>query len=62
MHLDMNFFTGWNIGIYLHSSTCRHAVSPAPFIEDVFFFPLYSLPSLSKNKGLLISGSSIQFH
>ena len=37
------------IWIYLNSSTCRHPVRPAPFVEDALPFPLYGLVSLSKN-------------
>ena len=38
----VEFCAGRYIWIYLHSSTCRHPVRPAPFVEDVFFFfPLY---------------------
>jgi hypothetical protein len=39
--LGLEFCSGSKIRICLHSSTYRHAVRPAPFVEDSFFFPLY---------------------
>ena len=35
------FCRRWWICIYLHSSTCRHSVIPAPFTEDALPFSLF---------------------
>jgi hypothetical protein len=32
------------------SSTFRHPVIPGPFVEEAFFFPLYSFGFFVKNK------------
>ena len=49
VHLDLSFVQDDKIWIYLHSSTCRHPVRPAPFVEEVFFFPLYDFVFFVKN-------------
>ena len=36
--------------IYFFSSTCRHLVRPAPFIEDAFIFSLYGFGFFIKNQ------------
>jgi hypothetical protein len=59
--------------IYLHSSTCRHLVRSAPFVEDAFFFPLYGFGFFVKKKSsvcrcvglsvsILISCSSYHYY
>jgi hypothetical protein len=39
-------------GFFFHSSTCRHPVRPAPFVEDALFPHCIILASLSKIKCL----------
>ena len=34
----------------MHFSTCIHPVIPAPFVENVFFFPLYDFGFFVKNQ------------
>ena len=34
----------------LHSSTCRHQVIPAPFVEDAHLFPFYDFVFCIKNQ------------
>jgi hypothetical protein len=48
--LGPEFCAVFQIWIYFHSSTCRHLVRPAPFIDDAFILLLYGLSSLSKNQ------------
>ena len=37
--------------MYFYSSTCRHSVMPAMFVEDAFFFlPFYNFSFLGKNQ------------
>ena len=48
--LGLQLCTRWQIWIYFNFSTYQLPVKPAPFIEDVFFLPLYFLASLSKIK------------
>jgi len=38
--LELEFCAGWIIWFYLHSSTYRLPVRPAPFVEDAFFFSI----------------------
>jgi hypothetical protein len=49
IHLDLSCVSS-DIFIYLHSSTCRHPVRTAAFIEDTFFSYCMVLVSLSKLK------------
>jgi hypothetical protein len=39
--LGFEFYAGWYIWIYFHSSTHRYPVRPTPFIEEASCFPLY---------------------
>jgi hypothetical protein len=39
IHLDLEFRARWKVWVDFYSSTCRNTVGPAPFVEDVFFFP-----------------------
>ena len=46
----LDFCAGWQIWIYLHSSTCKHPVRQAPFVEDTFFSQLYCFESIVKQQ------------
>ena len=47
IHLDLSFVHGDR---YFHSSTASHPVMPAPFVEEVFFLPLYNFGSFVENQ------------
>ena len=38
------------IWINLHCFSCRHSIRPAPFVDNVFFFPLYVFVSFVKDQ------------
>jgi hypothetical protein len=50
IHMDLSFVQGEKYGYILHSSTCRHPVRPAQFVENAFFFLLYDFGLFVKNQ------------
>jgi hypothetical protein len=63
IHLDLGLCRVINMNLFAFFHM-QNPVIPAPFVEDVFFFPLYSFWLFFQNQvsTRFISKSSIQFH
>lgn len=63
IQLEHKFCTGCWVWIYFHSSTQRHPVVLASFVEDLVFFPVWISGFFIKNtwcKGLAFSSSGTE--
>ena len=52
IHLDLSCVQGDRYGSICISSTCRHPVRPAPFVEDAFFFSIVYFWLLYQKTGI----------
>ena len=59
IHLDLSFVQVISM-VYFHSSTCRHQVSPGPFVEDTFIFPFSNCFVYLHSKCCPLSWSPLQ--
>ena len=50
IHLDLNCVQDDSYGSNLDSSTCRHPVRSAPFVEDGFFVLLHGFAFFAKDR------------